>query len=341
MKVLAVTNMLPTSTLPTQGTFVGSQLESLKGLVDLQILHINRPESGRKVYSDVRSRVRQAFAEGKPDLVHVMYGGALGLLVATSVHRLPMVITFRGSDLLGDPQRSLKRRVFGRTTVLASKLAALRANAIITVSQQLADAVPAIVSRDRVHVIPNGVNVDHFRPLDSVACRRQLGWSEQDFNVLFAGAPDNETKRYSDAHAAVECLRARGVPAQLRLMRGVPPGQVPVWINAAHVMLLCSLHEGSPNIVKESLACECPVVSTRVGDVAERLAGIDGCFLSDRDAHKLADCLEAVFRRGARLNSRDKILPLAAGSIAERVVSIYRSVCVGPQALARAVGHSG
>ncbi len=323
MKVLAVTNMLPTIDSPSQGTFIQSQLQSLKPLVDTQVLHIPRVQSGRSAYSQVRTRLHRVITEGRPDLIHVMYGGVLALLVATASEKLPLVVSFCGSDLLGDPQRSWKRREMGRLTVWASKLAALRADAIITKSRQLAACVPAIVSRKKIYVIPNGVDFDLFRPLDSTLCREQLGWREGEFHVLFTGDPANETKRFADASNAVERLCARGVPARLQLMRGISHDKVPVWLNAAHVLLLCSLHEGSPNIVKESLACECPVVSTDVGDVAERIEAIAGCYLSDRDARSLADCLEAVFRSGSRLNCRHKLASIALSTTAERVMAVY------------------
>jgi glycosyltransferase involved in cell wall biosynthesis len=321
--------MLPTRERPSQGTFVERQIESLRSRVEMQVLHIERVESGRGAYLPARARLRHAISDGKPDVVHVMYGGALAFLAASAVGKLPFVVSICGSDLLGNPQRSWKERGIGRATVWASKIAALRADAVIAKSRQLAASMPAVVAPGKIHVIPNGVDLDRFRPLDASSCRRQLGWAEDEFHVLFTGDPASETKRFVDARNAVECVSARGISARLQLMRDVPHDQVPVWLNAAHVMVLCSVHEGSPNIVKESLGCECPVVSTDVGDVAERIEGIEGCFLSERNSQSLADCLEGVFRRGARLNCRHKIASIALGAIADRVVSIYRSVCPG------------
>ena len=138
MKVLAVTNMYPTATCPAQGTFVERQIESLRPLVDIKLLHIDRMESGRGEYSHLRARMHRAISETGPDVVHVMYGGALAVLAATATHKVPFVLSVCGSDLLGDPQRSWKRRVFGRATVWATKVAALRADSNIAKSQQLA-----------------------------------------------------------------------------------------------------------------------------------------------------------------------------------------------------------
>ena len=327
MKVLAVTNMYPTATCPAQGTFVERQIESLRPLVDIELMHIDRMESGRGEYAHVRARMKEAISETRPDLIHLMYGGALAALAATAAQNLPFVLSVCGSDLLGDPQRSWKRRAFGKATVLATKLAALRADAIIAKSQQLASRLPVLVPAGKIHVIPNGVDLDRFRPLDTAACRERLGWSDKEFHVLFTGDPANETKRYVDAQLAMERLNARGVPARLQLMRGVSHEQVPVWLNAAHVLLLCSLHEGSPNIVKESLACECPVVATNVGDVAERLLGMEGCYVVNRDVDNFASCLEKVFRSGSRLCSRNKMMAISLPAIAQRIATIYQNVC--------------
>ena len=335
MKVLAITNMYPTSAFPAHGTFVRSQVESLRPLVDVEVLHIDRAALGRGAYFKVPAAVGRAVSAVNPDLIHVMNGGALALFSASAARHLPFVVSFCGSDLLGDPQRSWKRRASGRATVWASKVAALRADAIIAKSKQLAAKLPNIVSAKKIHIIPNGVDFDRFRPLDRAECRRRLGWREDEFQVLFTGNPASETKRFHDASAAVECIRARGVAAQLQLMRGVQHEEVPLWLNAADVLLLCSLHEGSPNIIKESLACECPVVATDVGDVAERIEAIDGCWLCQRSTQSLADGLQAVQRRGARIQSRDKIASLGLAAIAQRVVGVYREVAKNPRGQGR------
>jgi glycosyltransferase involved in cell wall biosynthesis len=326
MKVLAVTNMYPTDASPAHGTFVRSQVESLRSLVDIEVLHIDRASLGKSAYFSVRRQVRQAISAINPDIVHVMNGGALAFFTATAVRHTPLVISFCGSDLLGDPQLSWKRRIVGRATVLASKAAAMRADAIIAESKQLAAQVPPAVAADKVHVIPNGVDFNQFRPLDRGECQSRLGWNPDEFQVLFTGNPDSETKRFKDATKAVECARARGIPARLQLMRGVRHDEVPLWLNAADVLLLSSVHEGSPNIVKESLACECPVVSTDVGDVAERIEGITGCYLCSRDVESLTDGLDAVHRRGARLRCRSQIAPISTDAIAKRVESVYRGI---------------
>jgi glycosyltransferase involved in cell wall biosynthesis len=326
MKVLVVTNMYPTGKSPAQGTFVASQVDSLRPLVDVKVVHIDRVETGSGVYFGVPVRVRRVTSEWRPDVIHVMNGGALALITIASVGSLPVVISFCGSDLLGDPQRGWKRRAVGQATVWASRAAALRAAAIIAKSRQLASRVPTGVRPCKIHVIPNGVDLNRFRPMNGPECRSSLGWSKDEFHILFSGNPESETKRYRDAVAAAECLRGRDIPARVQLMRGLSHDQVPIWLNAADALLLCSVHEGSPNIVKESLACGCPVVSTDVGDVAERIDGIAGCYLCERNAESMAESLQAVYQRRIRLDCRDKISSMSVAAIAKRVASVYEEV---------------
>ena len=98
----------------------------------------------------------------------------------------------------------------------------------------------------------------------------RLGWDPKRFHVLFATS-GNPVKRPELAQAAVGELCRMGVQAEIHLLQDLPNSVVPVWINGSDVLLLTSLHEGSPTIVKECLACNLPIVSVDVGDVAERI----------------------------------------------------------------------
>jgi glycosyltransferase involved in cell wall biosynthesis len=118
-------------------------------------------------------------------------------------------------------------------------------------------------------------------------------------------------------------------------MHGVCHQDVPVWLNAADVLLLCSRHEGSPNIVKEALACACPVVSVDVGDVAERIGGVTGCYLSAPQPAALAEKLRAVHKRSERIQTGRVMHELSLESVARRILSVYRL------AAARRYNHAG
>jgi glycosyltransferase involved in cell wall biosynthesis len=112
--------------------------------------------------------------------------------------------------------------------------------------------------------------------------------------------------------------------AELIVASGVEPSKMPVYMNACDALLLTSAHEGSPNVVKEALACNLPVVSTDVGDVAERIGGVDGCVLCGRDdAESLSRALGLVFDRGGRVNGREAVADLDEWLLARKVIGVY------------------
>jgi teichuronic acid biosynthesis glycosyltransferase TuaC len=145
-------------------------------------------------------------------------------------------------------------------------------------------------------------------------------------NVLFPTNCGDPRKRFDLAQAAVEVIKQWGIPAELHQLRGVLHDQVPIWLNASDVVLLTSLHEGSPNVVKEALACNRPVVSVDVGDVRERIEGIEGCYLALPDSSDLAAKLRLVHARQSRVAGRTKMQDLSLECIARRLTQFYEDV---------------
>jgi glycosyltransferase involved in cell wall biosynthesis len=119
------------------------------------------------------------------------------------------------------------------------------------------------------------------------------------------------------------------VPAELHELKGVPHDRVPEWINASSAVILTSLAEGSPNIVKEALACDVAVVSVDVGDVAERIAGIEGCSLAPADPAALAGRLAAIPAADGRVHGREHMRELSIERVAERLRVFYDEVMGG------------
>jgi glycosyltransferase involved in cell wall biosynthesis len=196
----------------------------------------------------------------------------------------------------------------------------------VVVSRGLRDALPTDVEHDMVRIIPCGIDLDRFRPLDRHACCARLGWDPDRFHVLFPANAGNRVKRPDLAEAAVRVAGGDGIPVELHYLRGVANIDVPTWVNASDVLLLTSLHEGSPTVVKEALACTVPVVSVDVGDVAERIADIEGCHLCDADPHHLARGLRAVHEAGQRLRETGDVQALSLERIAQRLACFYEEV---------------
>ena len=331
MRILAVTNMYPTPQHPTLGVFVEQQVKGLKRIgLDIDVLLVDRASRGVGAYCSLSRRIRASVADVQPDIVHVMYGGVTADITTHAACRRPVVISFCGSDLLGASLSGTVRTLITGCGVLASHRAARKASGIVVKSQNLRDALPADIDASRIRLIPNGIDLDRFRPLDRHTCRHQLGWRADRFHILFSSNAGDPCKRPALAQDAVRALNDLGVPGELHQLSGVRHDEVAIWLNASNALLLTSVTEGSPNIVKEALACDVPVVSLDVGDVAKHIRGIPGCYLAVPEPTDLAAKLRRVHSGVSRIAGRDKMQELSLERVARRVADFYHDLLEAP-----------
>ena len=319
--------MWPTAERPRVGTFVERQVQGLEMIgVEVEPLVIDRQGAGAFSYRLVPPLVREAVRAFRPDIMHVMYGGVMAEAVFRSRPKVPVVQAFCGTDLLGEQVGSVLQRVRGWVGVVCSNRAARRARGIIVKSRNLERALPPDVDRSIVHVIPNGVDLGVFRPQDRSKCRSRLGWEQDIFHVVFSTPRlGDANKRPALAREVIECLNSGGLHSELHIMLDIPHNEMPTRLNAADAVLMTSAHEGSPNIIKEALACDRPVVSVDVGDVRERLEGVEGCFIAEPDLEALAGKLQAVADGPGIVPGREKVKDLSIEAVARRLVVVYEA----------------
>jgi glycosyltransferase involved in cell wall biosynthesis len=327
MRILAVTNLYPSAESPASGVFIEQQVQGLRSRgIDVKVMFIDRRREGPWTYYRMRPQLRRCLVEFRPDLVHVMYGGVMAQEVTAERGLPPVCVTFHGSDLLGENLSGLWRKLISHYGVFCSIRAAQRAQGVVVVSRHLLNALGGRLNSRRVCVLPCGIDLNRFKPLDPTECRQQLNWGADDFHVLFASSAGDPVKRPELARAAVARFEQQRGPAQFHVLSGIPNDQVPIWLNAADVLLLTSQQEGSPTIVKEALACELPIVSVAVGDVPERIKDIPGCFLAAPDAGDLADKLSIVWQRGERLECREQLQELSCEAVAAKLEKFYKEI---------------
>lgn len=332
MRILAVTNMYPTPEEPFVGTFVEQQVQGLRQAgVEIEVLYLNRRRDGTQVYAQAGERALERARDFRPTVVHVMYGGVMADRVTRAVRDVPIVVSFCGSDLLGERLSGWKRKLIAGWGVWSSWRAARRARGIVVKSKNLERALPRSIDRAKVRIIPNGVNLDRFKPMDREECRKQTGWDVETFRAVFSANFGDLRKRPWVAEAAVKCLNARGIKAALFRLEGIPHEQVPVWLNASDCVLITSLFEGSVNVVKEALACNVPVVSVDVGDVAELMDGIAGCHIASEDPEALAAAMDQVRLRRGRIAAREKMEKLSLEQVARRLCDFYEEMLAAPR----------
>ena len=251
--------------------------------------------------------LKRAIREFRPDIIHAHYG--LCGLLANYQRRIPVVTTYHGSDINAPSVLRFSRKSIRRS----------RFN--IFVSQKNVDI--AHPQKDFA-LIPCGINLDDYPVLDKADARRQMGLKPSRKYVLFAGAFDNPVKNAPLAKAAMELVP----DAELLELKGFSRPQVAALMQAADAFLMTSFTEGSPQVIKEALACGCPVVSVDVGDVRERAEGIEGCYISERDPEDLARSIRKALDFGGRTNGRQVIEKngLSNDVIAARIISVYKNL---------------
>jgi glycosyltransferase involved in cell wall biosynthesis len=258
------------------------------------------------------------------DLIHAHFGycGWLGLAALLSGSKIPLVISFMGNDLLGSPYNPNGDLTWSsKLMVHANKVLARQAAQVIVKSQQMADVLAPLPST----VIANGVDITTFRPMDREGARKRLSLPAERKLVLFPGNPNDPRKGYQLAAEAIDVASRRlGERIEVMHLWGVEPQLAPVYMNACDVMMMTSLIEGSPNVVKEAMACNTPVVAVSVGDIQEMLHGIQGSEVCPRDPCAIGAALLRALD-GPCDTSRDAILGrgLDLESVARRVVDIY------------------
>jgi len=323
IRVLMITSEWPTVGQPRTTHFIKRQADFLKTAgIDVDVFHFQGRKNPLK-YLRAWTQAQGRLARERYDLVHAQFGQS-GLLALPK--RIPLVVTFRGSDLLGivgdkdgryTPQGKIGQKI--------SRMVASRADAVIVVSEQMKSHLPPSIA---VHVIPSGIDFDLFRCMSQEEARLKLGLPLNERLVLFVGRPTQARKRFEISERAVEILN-RSLPSKLIIAWGVDHADMPTYMNACDVLVFTSMQEGSPNAVKEALACNLPVVSVPVGDVAMRIQGIEGCQLcADDSPEGVAAALEQVLRRGQRSASRERVENLDEKIITGQVIRIYQSTLV-------------
>ncbi|CAN5579768.1 hypothetical protein BH23BAC1_BH23BAC1_39450 [soil metagenome] len=263
-------------------------------------------------------RLRRSFNLSNYDLIHANFGQS-GLLAIP--FKKPLVVSFHGSDLLGIKNKNGRITFKGYILQSVSRYISKAATNVTTVSNEMAKFLPANV---RYNLLPCGVDFKLFKPLSKIYCREKLNLPKNKKLILFGGRPERLDKRLWLAKLALDLI-SKQYNAEIVTMNSVPHEIVPEYINASDVVLLTSIQEGSPNIVKEALACNVPVVSVDVGDVRERISGVKGCFIGESDSPiHIANSLQKALSFGEEFRGRDSILSISEDKINEDLIKIYK-----------------
>lgn len=307
-----------------QGRFAPFIEEQMAALEARGVSVIRYGVTGKGIAGYLRElpALRRLIRAERPDIIHAHFGlcGLLATLATIGLHT-PVVVTYHGCDI-----NAKKNRPFSKVAMCLS------AWNIFVSHRQMLNAYGTDEQASKNHkwsIIPCGIDTHLFD--DEHVCTE---WFDHKFpskvHVLFAGSFDNFVKGPELAKQVVEIYNASHseLPMELLELRGYTREQVVTLMHKCSALLLTSIREGSPQVVKEAMACGCPIVSVDVGDVAERLNGVEGCYVvPNRDAQSLAAALEHAVAFG-RTNGREKLLDdrLDNAQVAETLISIYTKI---------------
>jgi teichuronic acid biosynthesis glycosyltransferase TuaC len=311
MRVLELTNMYPTPERPALGTFVHDQVEAVrKEGVKIDVFVVNGWKNKLNYIWGI-FRFWARLLTRRYDIIHAHY--VFSGIIARTQFFYPVVLTHHGLEAFLGWQRFPS----GLITRLVDK--------VIVRTQEMKDKL----NDRKAEIIPAGIDFSLFQPIPREEARQKLNIVPSDRKLvlmLWGGGELRREKRLDIAKSAVSLAQKKDASIELMVLTDKPHDQIPLYMNACDALLLVSTAEGSPNVVKEAMACNLPVVSVPVGDVPDLIGDTEGCYLCSYDPSDVAEKLGLVLKNPGRTDGRTKISHLDQSNIAKRIIAVYQDV---------------
>ena len=258
--------------------------------------------------------LRRVVKKEKYDLIHAHY--SLSGFIASFAANTPLVVSLMGSDVKSSLFHSALVKLFSRIFGWSK---------IIVKSEDMKKSLDISSSI----VIPNGVDNNHFKPIDKSESQNKLGWNHNLKHILFAANPSRPEKNYLLAKKSVNLLNDKTIV--LHVLENIAYNDMVTLYNASDIVLLTSLWEGSPNVIKEAMACNKAIVATNVGDIKWLFGDEEGHFLTSFEpidvAEKIKLALKYIEEKGTTIGKQRIVhLKLDSDSVAKQIINVYRSV---------------
>lgn len=267
--------------------------------------------------------LKKKIAEFKPDIIHAHYG--LSAITAELQSEVPVVTTFHNGE------------THSWYVNMLTSLMSLRAKHVIYVAEHIHELL--YFKHKNFSILPCGVSLEDCVITPKGEARRLLGWSDDRKYIMFGGAITNLRKGYPLLKEALKILGRNDI--EVVEMKGLSRADCVLRMCASDVFALPTKNEGSPQALKEAMACNCPIVATDVADIRYLLGNLSGHYLlenrgksfafwegNEKSATELANLLERAIAFSARTNGRERIVELGYTNelVAQRIISIYENI---------------
>jgi len=327
MKVLFIVNGYPNKMLPEFCIFTKEQIESVLSLPNItgDIIKINVPENGRLDYIRALAKIKRIYRDY--DIIHCFHGYTL-LLSFMIIRNKPILVSFLSDNVSNEfhINNRLLRKLLAKCTykVLSKK------NIYKVIKSR-----PVQSYEKRSFYLPNGVDTNLFSSLSKIEAKMFLNLDINKKYILFVNSRNTKSggirkeKRYDIFLKVIEILKTKYKLDDIDqlLLMGIERKKVPYYFAASELHLLVSDFEGSPNSIKEALACNIPVVSTDVGNVRSMFGDIEGCYISEtNEPEKIAQIVTEALNQNKKYNSRKYIFEKKL-SINQKAMELYTIYC--------------
>ncbi len=303
--------------------FIKEQGESLKRIG----IHIDYfPVQGKGVigYLTAGIKLRKYLKDKDYDLIHAHFTLS-GYTAIIGARQTPVVLSLMGSDAYGEYIGENKVQFLSRYLTVLTYLIQPFVSAIISKSPNIEKYV---YQKQKSSLIPNGIDISKFKPVIN-GFREELGLNPNLKYVLFLGSKDSVRKNIKLVQKAINQLNSNDI--ELVNPYPISHEDIPKYLNSVNALAVSSYMEGSPNVIKEAMACNCPIVSTDIGDVSWVLGNTPGCYIASFHpgdySNKLQEALDFSIQVG-RTKGDERIfkLGLDSESIAKQIFNIYKKI---------------
>lgn len=329
MRVLVVTNMYPTEKSPFYGIFIKEQVDSLrKEGIFADVFFINGRENRLNYFRSIIGLLKK-LKSNKYDIIHTHHTYCVyPIMIAKVITRIktPAILTFHEGEVHkrnGVRQNDvdlIKHLVFSRTI---KKLALKMVDLVITVQEEL---MKALNFDGKYVVLPCGVDLELFRPMDKQWCRKTLKLPLEKKIIFFPASPDDENKGFYILREAVKNLESTDI--EVISAGNIDHSDIPIYMNAADIVVQLSEVEASPMVLKEAMAVNTPVVFTDVGDAKLTVRNANGCFLCKRTPQDVASKLKDAIRCNGNSEGRKRIIEAGLGlpQVTGKIIKVYENL---------------